>query len=390
MPVPRIRYDFSEFDSIAADILVTPSYTNLKALKNELNKFFKDAKCKDIIYTKNTDKLFFGMCVVPLIEDAQVGVIVGEKTPVRFTEYYIELDSKLLDVTLGLTEREFVAILLHEVGHLVKDSQPTEEVRKCIDVYLMKEKDAIQLNDSANYREILRYGIQNTLRKVTSVFERDDDELIADEFAFACGYGTDLTEALKKINKNGFMINKEVKNKMIVLSWCLRLYKDVKFKRIPALKTLKRGMDMTGSKYEKQEMNKVRDSLYKIDDSNLLEASLIENIKKKIDDTRKACTYKGIRGFEDDLYEYSIRVKHIYDEDDALMLLRELNTKISILSDYVSNEEMSDKERERWYGILDRYYKCRDELSKKKLYKYDYRAPIIQVNYPDIVENRSM
>ena len=388
MPVPRIKYDFCNFDEIAADIFVNPSYSNLSRLKNELNKFFKDAKCMDIIYTRNTDKLFFGMCVIPLIDDDQVYKIVAEKTPIRFSQYYIEIDSKLLDVTLGLTDREFTAILLHEVGHLVKDSQPVEEVRKCIDVYVSKEKETISLNDSANYREILRYGIQNTLRKVTSIFERDDDEIFADEFAFACGYGEDLYNALNKLSKNSFLINKDVKNKMIVLSWSLRLYKEVKFRRIPALKSLKRGMDMTASKYEQREMKKVCNSLYKIDDSSLLEASFIENIKRKIDEGRKACTYKGIRGFEDDLYEYTIRVKNLYDEDDALMLLRELNTKISILSDYVSNEEMTDRERDRWYGILDRYYKVRDELAKKKLYKYDYRAPIIQVNYPDIQDNR--
>ena len=136
-------------------------------------------------------------------------------------------------------------------------------------------------------------------------------------------------------------------------------------------------------------MQRVCDSLKKIDDSTLMEGRLIDGIKEKINATRKAVTYKGIRGFEDDLYEYSIRVKHLYDEDDALNTLRELNTKISILSDYVSNEEMSEQERLRWFGILDKYYKIREELSKKKLYKFDYRAPIIQVNYPDIVADRT-
>ncbi|MBP5595847.1 MAG: hypothetical protein J6Y02_10740 [Pseudobutyrivibrio sp.] len=389
MAVPNISYPFGRFDGIAAEILNNPSYSNLKALKNELNNFFKDCNCKEIIYTKNTDRLFFGMCVVPVLDDNEVARIVEDSKPMRIENYYIELDSKLLDDTLDITPGEFVAILLHEVGHLVKDSTPIEDVRKCIDVYLAKNNETISITDSANYREILRYGILNTLRKVTSIFERDDDEIIADEFVFACGYGNDLSTALKKISKNGFLINKNVKNKMIVLSWTLRLYKEVRFRRIPALRTLKNGMSMTGSKYEAREMQRVCDSLKKIDDSTLMEGRLIDGIKEKINATRKAVTYKGIRGFEDDLYEYSIRVKHLYDEDDALNTLRELNTKISILSDYVSNEEMSEQERLRWFGVLDKYYKIREELSKKKLYKFDYRAPIIQVNYPDIVPDRT-
>ena len=203
------------------------------------------------------------------------------------------------------------------------------------------------------------------------------------------GYGQELSDALKKISKNGFLINKNVKDKMIVLSWVLRLYKEVKFRRIPALRTLRKGQEMTASKLEIKQMKKVEDSLKRIDDSSLLEASgFIDSVKQKIDAGRKAITYRGIKSFEDELYEYSMRVKNIYDEDDALVLLRSLNTKISILSDYVTNEQMSEKERERWYKILDQYYKIRDELSKKKLYKYDYRAPVIQVNYPDIVDNR--
>lgn len=388
MGVPNIRYDFSKFDEAAAEVLAQPSYTNLNALRVELNRFFKDSTCLEIIYTRNTDKLFFGMCVVPMLDDEEIGDILQKSNSMRIKTYYVELDSKLLDVTLNLSPREFVAILLHEVGHLVKDSYPIEEVRKCIDVYLAKNNEAIEITSSANYREILRYGIQNTLRKVTSIFERDDDEIIADEFAYACGYGTELSNALKKISRNGFLINKDVKDKMIVLSWTLRLYKEVRFRRIPALRSLKRGMAMTGSKYEAREMKRVSDALNKIDDSMLIEGRLIDGIMEKINSTRKAVTYKGIKGFEDDLYEYSIRVKHLYDEDDALNTLRELNTKISILSDYVSNEEMAEGDRERWFGILDRYYKVREELSKKKLYKFDYRAPIIQVNYPDIVPDR--
>jgi hypothetical protein len=246
------------------------------------------------------------------------------------------------------------------------------------------------LNDSINYREILRYGIISTVRKVTSIFEAKDDEIIADEFVFACGYGEDLSTALKKISRNGFLVNKNVKDKMIVLAWVLRLYKEVKFRRIPALKTLKKGKDMTASKLEIKQMEKVESSLKKIDDASLLEHSFVDSLKQRLDATRKAVLYKGIKGFEDDLYEHSIRVKHVYDEDDALLLLRTLNNKISILNDYVTNEKLSDKERERWYAILEKYYKVREELSKKNLYKYDYRSPVIQVNYPDIVENRPM
>ena len=62
-----IKYDFSDFNNIMHRIKDDPSSSNMRALQKELNTFFKDSKCEGVIYTNNTDKLFFGMCVMPVI-----------------------------------------------------------------------------------------------------------------------------------------------------------------------------------------------------------------------------------------------------------------------------------------------------------------------------------
>lgn len=387
MAIPHFKYDFSDFNSCVTDIIVNPSYKNLNELKKELNRFFKDAECKEIIYTNNTDKLFFGMCCVPVIRDEVVTKIVQSTDKIRFDEYYIEIDSKLLSPTLNLAAREIVAILLHEVGHLVNDSNPTDEVRKCIDTYLAKNNENIVVSDSMNYARILAYGIKSAIRKISSIFEIKDDEIIADEFVVACGYGLDLESAFTKITRNGFNINKDVKDKLIVLSWTLRLYKDVKCRRISALKTLNRGQELTGSKIEAREMDMVKKRLVKIDDESLLE-SVFDDIREKMNMSRKSITYKGIRHFEDDLYEYNIRMKNLYDEDDALMMLRQLNIRISILDDYVSNEAMSENERDRWCTLLNKYRKLRDDLSNKAIRKSSIGDSVIQIVYPEIKGRR--
>ena len=63
----KINYDFTIMKKCMQSIKISPNSSNLNNLKNELNRFFKDSKCMDVIYTKNTDKLFFGMCVMPVI-----------------------------------------------------------------------------------------------------------------------------------------------------------------------------------------------------------------------------------------------------------------------------------------------------------------------------------
>ena len=71
-----IYYDFSDFIEILASIgEYDGRSSDLNKLKNELNRFFKGQRCKEVIYTKNTDKVFFGMCVSPIFRDEDVVTI---------------------------------------------------------------------------------------------------------------------------------------------------------------------------------------------------------------------------------------------------------------------------------------------------------------------------
>ena len=55
-----IYYDFSEFIEILNDIRYSNGKSSdLNKLKNELNRFFKGQKCREVLYTNNTDKVFF-------------------------------------------------------------------------------------------------------------------------------------------------------------------------------------------------------------------------------------------------------------------------------------------------------------------------------------------
>ena len=373
-----IKYDFSRFDHIMYQIKENPSSSNMNTLQRELNSFFKDSQCRGVIYTKNTDKLFFGMCVMPVIYGHNVSDILNSDEPVRVNEYYLELDSKLFDPLLGLTSQELTAVLLHEVGHLVNDATPVEELRKEIDVYLAKENESISIAN-AKYFEILAYGVKDYLRRAGSLFEKKDDEILADEFVYACGYGKALESAFKKIVKNNKLLNKDVSNKFLVLRWTLLLYKDVKHRRIAALRVLNKGKSLDASSLEKKEKDCLIRHLNTVNTDAMIEAAAVEfRAKKGIFSNMRS---KGIKALEDELYEFAVRIKTLNTEEDALVMLRQINYRISLIDEYMRVENLSEDEKSRWYNLRDDYSNIRNKILEKDLGKTKTYG--LWIAYPD-------
>ena len=375
-----IRYDFSDFNNIMYQIKDNPNHDNLNKLKKELNRFFKDSDCKGVIYTNNTDKLFFGMCVMPVIDGHQAVRILQSDDNERIKSYYIELDSRLFDPMIGLSSQELVAVLLHEVGHLVNDASPVERFRNDLDTYLAKNDETLVIADSIHYREILAYGIKDYLRRIGSIFEVPDEELLADEFVYHCGYGKYLESAFKKIWKNHGKLNRDVNDKFMVLRWTLNLYKDVKHKRISAIRILNRGKSMDSSKLEVREKENVIRRLNRIDDEALLEAAVSEfKAKKGIFTNMKS---KGLRALEDELYEFAVRIKTLNDEETALVMLRQVNYRMSLIDEYLRIENLSEDEKQRWFTLREDYSKIRMKILDKDIGKSKQYG--LWIAYPEI------
>ena len=159
--IRQIRYDFDDLEMACAEIIDSDGKRGLTNLKKELNRFFKDSNCKEILFTKS-DTLFFGMCVYPQVTKELVVEILQDDKNVRFKEYSIEIDSKILNPMLGITPRELLAMVLHEVGHIVNDNGPVDEVRKVIALQLTKNGDSLNIPKTAQYYTIISYGIKDT------------------------------------------------------------------------------------------------------------------------------------------------------------------------------------------------------------------------------------
>lgn len=399
---PVIRYDFTDLEDACATIIETAGKRGTDVLKTELNKFFKDSKCRDVVFT-SSDTLFFGMCVYPHVDRDLVTAILQDDRKVRFSEYSIEIDSKVLHPSLMITPQEMLAMVLHEIGHLVNDPTPVDEVRKVIALQLTKKGDTLNIPKSAQYYTIISYGIKDTIRKMTSMFFiYKNGEVLADEFVHACGYGDELNSIFDKICKSGLKINEKSTNRLTALAWTLSVYKEIKIKRVPAIRTLEKMRKISGSQFEKKEMEQMINAINTIDDANIEECCDLNNAgiykifneaKTELKNTkyvelRKEAGIKNMRKFEQDLYEYKMRIRHVADEDDAYYIMRMVNTRISVIEDFLDHERLTETEHKRWWKLLEQYYALREELANTTTYRYDYSDSMIVVKYPDIKPGR--
>lgn len=384
MILNRNRYDYSEFINIFENMLVNGRCNSsmTRALKNELNRFFKDSKCMNVYFTENTDNMFFGMKVYGDVDGDKIYDYLTSDTPVRLFKYVIELDSKLLNPVLGLTAREMTSFLLHEVGHIINDSAPIDDVRNVLDQYLTANNETLKMSDSIHYKEILTFGVKDYISKRASImYNPFDDELAADEFAHSCGFADDLDTGLAKICRNNMKMydNTDV-SKTTVFFWTLRLYRHVGTRRISALHALSKAKRTVASRIERTEIENLIRRINRVDDEDVYtESVILESISSKMRKVRN-----NVRSITDEYYELSMRARNVRDEDDALYLMRRLNNYIGILDDYItSTKYMDDDTRAEWQRTLDKFKELREQLGKKCTYRVSSDFAIY-VNYPDV------
>ena len=361
---------------------LNPTNDRLMNLRSVLNNLFKGTDCNGVIYTKNTDKPLFGMCVMPVINETDVKKMILENDFSTLKQnYFLEFDSKLFEI--GLSTRELVAVVLHEIGHIILDiDKAVDEVTKSFYMYLQKNMETIDMKRFIKYADLLAFGFRDAIRKINNIFS--DEETNADSYAVALGYGQELISALKKITDRCTLLNKDLDNKLLVLQWTLRLYKNMKLRRIPAIRTLEKTYQMTGSELEKREINKCMNALKQYEYDAIDESAVIEE-KAKLSIFRRF-KYKGMRGIEDDLYGLTLRVKSVDEQDEALMILREINSKLAVLDDYISSEDLDQNDLERWNAVRKKYLMLREELSKKTTYDDKYyglfiKTPVVKSRY---------
>ena len=362
-----------------------PYQGNLDLLGMCLDKFFTDSKCLRVIYTPNTDRMFFGVYVFPKISGEDVVNILFNNNSFRVKEYWIELDSRLFTGLMMLNPKEITALIMHDVAHMVNNSSPASVVKREIDKYLVDSNEVLKVSSSVHYRGILAYGFADAMRKYTTIFELDSYEPddIIDEFMQYAGFSQDIYSAFYKINQMWGNYNREVKNKFITLSWVLRIYKDLRHNRIPALEGIKRCIELSPSQIEQKELKNMGLRLERIDDDSLLEAATAEvDDEKLLKEVRKTAATDKTRNLyaqhnlfdciDDDTDNMVLKLNdQSYNNPDGLYdLLHNMNTKMAFIQDYIdtAKSDMSKIEFNQWKQMFRKLDSMRKNLAKGRLF----------------------
>ena len=378
------RIEFDQHTGYALDDL-TDSVQAFCTIKNQatcdeiaksLDKLYPGTHCKGVIYTINTDNPFFGMVVMPVFDASKVYEIINGSSLCRVTEYYVEIDSKMVDVLVGKKSYYLTALIVRNTSEMLYDCRPIQQVRNMIDQYLVQTNSVIQYTDSIHYKEILLYGICDALRKVTSIFD-NPSALAPNELS--ARFETMTADAMNKIKASGlFDMQGYDTTPIVMLSWALRLYNDILSNRIPARHTLKKAIKFTGSQIEAKEYENLLRRIDRIDDYSLLHEGAFDAITDTIRNFFRQMKTNGVAKYEDDLYELQFEANNCETQEEAMLLLHRINSRVAVIADFINTECETEREKKRWLKLLNEYNKLRATLSKQRIYQNKTR---LYVNY---------
>ncbi|MBR6289391.1 MAG: hypothetical protein IKR19_08650 [Acholeplasmatales bacterium] len=353
--------------------IVNPSLTILSDLREAINGVLNQNVCINAFYTINHDHPFFGIRISPNMSPSDAVVILSTDDEVKLNKYQIEFDSKLFEI--GLSADEIVALTIYEISSMMDSVEIFDEIRRAIDFKLITMDDVWKIRDSVNYAQLVIFALKDTMYKLSSIMFKDEDtDILANPAIQACGLTDDIISAKNNILTATSGLGESMRDKSaVILQWMMTMYKNMETNSVVIVDALKDAKLCTGSKLEINEIEKAIHAVERIDMSPLAENLSLPKFfeKKNISSVNEVSLFKqlkknGLRTIEDDLYEYTMKVRNCTNADDAYMILRGINSRLAILEDYLESEQLKESEKNHWLRVADEYRNLRIMLSKKK------------------------
>lgn len=342
-----------------------------KILKDSLNKLFPDFICNDVLYTNNIDKPVFGIYIKPAgisPYDLKLKFQNYYKwESFKFKSYYLELDSKLFE-NHQLSPIQITAILLRDINNM--NNTKNQDIICDMIIRILCDTDIYWETCSHVNDYIFYYVIENTLRNLTSSFCMDENKNSFDD------YSGDFLKLYGLYNPymtgvGAIKTNMEITPTYpgLLLQWFFNFMKTYSNDDRYLTFMFSNAMESEGSRLAKRSLMVVLENLktQSIEKMNYYKA-LTESANTKKKGLIWQMKRNGLKSLEEDLYEYGMRLRNVEDQDDAILLMRQINSRMSILEDYLMEEGLDEKDRQRWENVYKEYGKIRSELSKKTVY----------------------
>lgn len=389
-----INYDFSNLTKAISDLTCEcPNKRKdaLNTIKWCLNNFFEDFKCTEVLFTMNTDNEFFGIQISPMMHDE--GCYKNLFDPdynVRFHHYLIEFDSKLFNG--DFTARQILALMIHDINRL-NNANLLKDIISMMDCVSVCSGELVKETDICKNLPFFIFALQDTARKMTSAFEYIPADLtFADDFIRSYGLNKDYEDGIQSVKACRDNLKDQISCTSITMNWYMNIYHMVCHAPKQLAEELDECIKLTGSKLVRRLLDQAVSILInKRTEPNIrYYTSLTESAGKKKMSLASQIKYNGLKSLEDDVYEYRMRIKNVETEADAIYIIRQINNRMGIISDYLDTEDLSDIDKERFYKLYDKYDDLREELSKKAVYNRKMYGLFVDYNALKQMQDQNM
>lgn len=399
--------DAKYIEELITDLMMKDNVeATLKSIKKVLNNTFPNAECDDIIIGEpsNNKNDFYGMSVFPKGESLREiaskiteGKSQKELSQVILTtkiSYVIEIDYKLLyDKILNFKPNEIVAILLHELGHVLADSDFYNDLMmayRTAKFKLTKDKSTLVGKKIKSEEIDLAMIYIITAINSTNIINRSDydkvlrGEQIADQFVIKQGYGEDLVKALDKTSK--FFLNKYKK-----ISTDKKIEEDagvvnmmnnmIDTRRKYVLSLIDNEIKTTPIKAIKKAFSKIKDS---IKSTLLHEAVDVYSELSEASNFISKFIGSPLKVSQADIDELTIEKEMMEDWDDKSILVYKIHKRLSQLeSAIIKLREKNDKDSNYLISVAKNYTEQLNKLLKDVMkFKQTKQVYGVFVKYP--------
>lgn len=263
----------------------------------------------------------------------------------------IEIDNRILDNSvINLTNRELTALLLHEIGHVKCSNSISNRLSMILQYEYAKTgaKEKLLLREEV-FRQIMTLPVLNALVSVDKKSGKEiKNEIKADSFARSMGYTIDLGNALKKL----LQCNKYAKDKTV--DERIRNAANFSINTINQLKERDVKLSHSGllnftansySPFVKESAESMLMNTFGSLEENNIEESVQDHILKMVDVlSGESAMYeffssgtKRLKRIDPAELDYiEIKMREMKTENDKMMLISYLHSKIDIIDYYIS------------------------------------------------------
>lgn len=353
----------NKLESLFADMMENPD----RDIRIDMERYLSNVFSKHITvtYIDNRKGDFFVMSVVPAngaIDRIIRGLSKGEDISVikalwkNCNNWTVEIDTRLFDKSfIDVTPKELTALLLHEMGHVINSDSVISKITNTLRFEIARGPASTRAFATSNvFSKLLAIPIINAC-----VFNKNRNELRneikADNFAVKMGYTRDLLSALNKVTSVKRYDANSISGPFQMTS---KMYSDMLSRKVNLSKQKfveLRNKIPNGTRL-RYRLESVGNSFYKIDNGNEFNEKfknyLYETADKVMDNyyTEFFGIKKKVKPITRDQMDYIYtQIESIKDNNDKMMILSYINSKIDLCDYYMTI--LSDPKKAKNYNI---------------------------------------